>query len=173
VFAIDLLGASHDSLGSRSLILCLVRHHASCHDHSGVLAGSTCERTSLDLDGWAGKYSHDTDTNGRTLFQIPAVQAALSHLLTKQDLKRLTETYSVSAPVSLIQDFLIVPQCMPHCCPCEHAMLVIDLPRGVFRVGFYKRESEKVTIQWFSSEGEFQALPKEIQDEFYYSHNPK
>jgi len=39
--------------------------------------------------------------------------AALNHLLSKQDLKRLTETYSVSALISLIQGFLIVPQCMP------------------------------------------------------------
>jgi hypothetical protein len=52
-------------------------------------------------------------------------------------------------------------------------MLVIDLRRGVFHVGFYKHEAKKVTIQWFSSEGESQALPKEIQDEFYYGHNPK
>jgi hypothetical protein len=137
------------------------------------LLGLHAKGASLDLDGWAGKYSHDTDANGHTLFQVPAVQTALSHLLTKQDLERLTETYSVSAPVSLIQGFLIVPQCMPHCCPCEHAMLVIDLRRGAFHVGFYKHEAKKVTIQWFSSEGEFQALPKEIQDEFYYSHNPK
>jgi hypothetical protein len=137
------------------------------------LLGLHAKAASLDSEAWAGKYSHETDTNGHTLFQVPAVQAALSHLLTKQDLKRLTETYSVSSPVSLIQGFLIVPQCMPHCCPCEHAMLVIDLRRGVFHVGFYRRESEKVTIQWFSSEGEFQTLPKEIQDEFYYGHNPK
>jgi hypothetical protein len=137
------------------------------------LLGLHAKGAPLDLAGWAGKYSHDTDANGHTLFQVPAVHAALSHLLTKQDLKRLTETYSVSSPVSLIQGFLVVPQCMPHCCPCEHAMLVIDLRRGAFHVGFYKHEAEKVTIQWFSSEGEFQALPKEIQDEFYYSHNPK
>jgi hypothetical protein len=137
------------------------------------LLGLHAKGASPDLENWTGKYSHDTDTSGHTLFQVPAVQTGLSHLLTKQDLKRLTETYSVSAPVSLIQGFLVVPQCMPHCCPCEHAMLVIDLRRGVFHVGFYKRKSEKVTIQWFSSEGEFQTLPKEIQDEFYYSHHPK
>jgi hypothetical protein len=128
---------------------------------------------SLDLADWAGKYSHDTDTHGHTLFQGPAVQTALSRLITKPDLKRLTETYSVGVPIRLIQGFLIIPHCMPHCCPCEHAMLVIDLARGAFHVGFYKHETKKVTIQWISSEGEFQALPKEIQDEFYYGHNPK
>jgi hypothetical protein len=128
---------------------------------------------SLDLAGWAGKYSHDTDANGHTLFQVPVVQAALSRLLTKPELKRLTETYSVGSPIRMIQGFLVVPHCMPHCCPCEHAMLVIDLDRGAFHVGFYKHDAKKVTIQWISSEGEFQALPKEIQDEFYHGHNPK
>ena len=52
-------------------------------------------------------------------------------------------------------------------------MLVIDLSRGTFHVGFYKREAEKVTTRWFSTKGEFQSLPKEIQNEFYYGHNPK
>jgi hypothetical protein len=131
------------------------------------------EDASRDLKSWAGKYSHDTDTNGHTLFQIPEVRTALNRLLTKEDLNRLTDTYSVGSPISLIQGFLVVPQCMAHCCPCEHALLVIDLSRSAFHVGFYKRESKKVTVKWISSEGEFQALPKEIQDEFYYGHNPK
>jgi hypothetical protein len=137
-----------------------------------LLTGHT-RGASLDLADWAGKYSHDTDINGHTLFQVPAVQAALSRLLSKPELKRLTETYSVSSQIRTIQGFLVVPQCMPHCGPCGHAMLVIDLGRGAFHVGFYKHEAKKVTIQWISSEEEFQALPKEIQDEFYYGHNPK
>jgi|Kansoi400Nextera_1026152.scaffolds.fasta_scaffold01635_1 hypothetical protein len=131
------------------------------------------EGASLGLKSWVGKYSHDTDTNGHTLFQIPEVRAALNRLLTKEDLKRLTDPDSVGSQISLIQGFLVVPQCMPHCCPCEHAMLVIDLSRSAFHIGFYKHESKKVTVEWISSEGEFQALPKEIQDEFYYGHNPK
>ena len=128
---------------------------------------------SLDLTDWVGKYSHDTDVDGHTLFQVPAIQSALSRLLSKSEVKRLTETYSVGSQIRMIQGFLVVPQCMPHCCPCEHAMLVIDLSRGAFHIGFYKHDAKKVTIQWISSEGEFQALPKEIQDEFYHGHNPK
>jgi hypothetical protein len=125
------------------------------------------------LDGWVGKYSHDIDTNGHTLFQVPEISTALNRLLTKEDLKRLTDTCSVGSQIRLIQGFLVAQQCMPHCCPCEHAMLVIDLSRNAFHIGFYKAENKKVTVKWISSEGEFQALPKEIQDEFYYSHTPR
>jgi hypothetical protein len=100
---------SRDSAGSRSLILCLVRRMRLATFIAVFLLGLHAKGASLDLDGWAGKYSHDTDTNGHTLFRVLAVQAALSYLLTKQDLKRLTETYSVSSPVSLIQGFLVVP----------------------------------------------------------------
>jgi hypothetical protein len=138
-----------------------------------LLLSLHAEGASLDLKSWVGKYSHDTDANGHTLFQIPEVRAELNRLLTKEYLKRLTDTYSVGSPIGLIQGFLVVQQCMPHCCPCEHAMLVIDPGRSAFHIGFYKRESRKVTVKWISSEGEFQALPKEVQDEFYYGHNPK
>ena len=53
-------------------------------------------------------------------------------------------------------------------------MLVIDLKRKRFHVGFYcGYYQQKTTIEWISSEGEFYDLPKEIQDEFYYQHNVK
>jgi hypothetical protein len=80
-----------------------------------LLLSLHAEGASLDLKSWVGKYSHDTDANGHTLFQIPEVRAELNRLLTKEYLKRLTDTYSVGSPIGLIQGFLVVQQCMPHC----------------------------------------------------------
>jgi len=138
-----------------------------------LLLSLHAEGSSLDLTNWVGKYPHDTDKDGLTLFQVPAVHAALSHLLKRREMKLLTKTYIVSSRISLIQGFLVVQRCMPHCCPCAHVMLAIDLKDGRFHIGFYDHKSERVTIKWISSEGEFQNLPKEIQDEFYHGHNPR
>jgi hypothetical protein len=129
--------------------------------------------SSLDLTNWVGRYPFDKDKHGHTVFQAPKVQAALKRLLTPDELTLLTSTYSECTPIVRIQDYLVIGGCMPHCCPCEHAMLVIDLRRDRFHVGFYRHDADKDTIKWISSEGEFQDLPKEVQEEFYYRHNPK
>jgi hypothetical protein len=129
--------------------------------------------SSMELTNWVGRYPFDTDNQKHTIYQTPKVQAALKRLLTPEELKLLTSTYSECSPITRIQDYLVIGGCMPHCCPCEHAMLVIDLPHDWFHVGFYRHEAGKNTVKWISSAGEFQDLPKEVQEEFYFGHNPK
>ena len=131
------------------------------------------EASSLDLTNWVGRYPSSNDRGFQNVFEVPAVKKALKKMLTHSEWKLLTDTNAVTSPIQLIQDCLVVECCKPHCCPCEHAMLVIDLRHERFHVGFYRYSQDKTAIKWISSQGEFYDLPKEIQDEFYYGHNTK
>ena len=130
--------------------------------------------SSLELTNWVGRYPYSCDKRFQNVFEVPEVKKALKKMLTRNEWKRLTDTYALTTPIQLIQDHLIVSCCKPHCCPCEHAMLVVDLKRERFHVGFYRGYyQDKTTIEWISSEGEFHDLPREIQEEFYFGHNAK
>jgi len=128
------------------------------------------EGSSLHLTNWAGRYPSSSDKGFRNVFEVPEVKKALDKLLTRSERKLLTRTYAVVTPIQLIQGHLVVQCCKPHCCPCEHAMLVVDLQREAFHVGFYEGYEGKTIIKWVSSEGEFLDLPKDIRDEFYHGH---
>jgi hypothetical protein len=132
------------------------------------------EASSLDLTNWVGRYPTSNDKRLQSFFEAPEVKKALKKMLTPSQLKRLTDTYAVTTPIQLIQDHVVVACCKPHNCPSEHAMLVVDLKRERFHIGFYRGYyQDKTTLEWISSDGEFQDLPKEIQQEFYYGHNAK
>jgi len=124
--------------------------------------------SSLDLTNWVRHYPD------QKFFNVPEVKKHLKKMLTPDQLKRLTETYATVVPIQLIQDHLIIECFLPHDVPAENAMLVIDLKRQRYHVGFYRGYyQQKTTIEWISSDGEFYDLPKEIQEEFYYQHNVK
>jgi hypothetical protein len=126
------------------------------------------EASTLSLTNWARQYPD------QRFFNATEVKKPLKKILTPDQWKRLTETYSTVVPIQLMSDYLVVKCFMPHDTPAESAMVVIDLKRGRFHVGFYHGYyQQKTTIEWISSEGEFFDLPKEIQDEFYYQHNVK
>ena len=127
----------------------------------------SAEASSLDLTNWVRAYPD------QRFFNAPEIKKPLKKMLTPDQWKRLTETYSVMSQIQLIQDNLVAECCMPHDCPGENAMLVIDLKRMRFYVGFYDYHQQKTTIVWISSEGEFYDLPKAVQDEFYYEHNAR
>jgi len=128
----------------------------------------SAEASSLDLTNWVRAYPD------KRFFDAPQIKKPLKKMLTPEQWKRLTETYSTMSQIQLIQGHLVAECCLPHDCPAEHAMLVIDLKRNRFHVGFYcGYYQQKTTIEWISSEGEFYDLPKEVQDEFYHQHNPR
>jgi hypothetical protein len=139
-----------------------------------LLLSLRVEASSLDLTNWVGKYPIGNDKRFQIFFEAPEVNKALKKMLSPSQWKRLTDTYALATPIQLIQDHVVVACCKPHCCPCEHAMLVVDLRRERFHVGFYRGYyQDKTTIEWISSDGEFYDLPKAIQEEFYYGHNAK
>jgi len=129
----------------------------------------SAEASSLDTTNyWVRAYPD------KRFFNTPEIKKPLKNMLTPEQWKRLTETYSVMSQIQLIQGHLVAECCVPHDCPAEHAMVVIDLKRKRFHVGFYRGYyQQKTTIEWISSEGEFYDLPKEVQDEFYHQHNPR
>ena len=95
-------------------------------------------------------------------------------MLTHRQWKLLTKTYAVMTPIELVENHLLVRVCKPHCCPCEHAMLVFDLKNSEFHVGFYEWDGNKTKIQWVSSgHHSFEELPSSITKEFFHGHVAK
>jgi hypothetical protein len=126
----------------------------------------------LRLEKWAGKYAVNEDAQFKSIFEVPEVKRGLTNMLSPAETKLLTQTYSVMTPIELIHGFLVVQVCMPHWCPSDNAMLVIDLKQEQFHVGFYQLRKH-ATVKWTSSDGDVHDFPKEVQDAFYYMHHPK
>jgi hypothetical protein len=126
---------------------------------------------SLQLENWAGKYPVNEDPQFKSILLVPEVRHALTKMLSPAEKRLLTQEYSAMSQIDMIHGCLVVKVCRPHWCPSDNAMLVIDLQREQFHVGFYLHR-EHVTVMWVSSEGDIHDLPKEIQDAFYYMHHP-
>jgi hypothetical protein len=122
---------------------------------------------------WAGKYPMNDDPSFKNLFEVPEIRKSLKELLSGADWKLLTRTYAVMSPIEIDQEHLYAMVCKPHCCPCEHAMLVIDLKRTRFHVGFYEHREKKTTTRWISSAGDFEDIPRSVREEFYHRHVAK
>jgi hypothetical protein len=127
------------------------------------------------LKTWVGKYPTDEESKPpKNLFHLPEIQNSLKKLLGKTDYKHLTEELSVETPIQIIRNFLVVKVCYPHCCPCDNAMLVINLDDTAFHAGFYERtDKQKFNTRWFSSTGDHLELPKEVLDIFLQTHETK
>lgn len=124
------------------------------------------------LHNWIGRYPTDGKKN---FFKLPAIQNRLKNLLSKEDLKHLTDDLSIETPIENISGYLVVKISREHCSPCDNAMLALDLKNGAMYVGFYKHESHRQVIRWFYSQPQDKSddLPKEIREEFLYMHEPK
>ena len=126
------------------------------------------------LRAWIGRYPTDkTSKPQKSLFDLSDIQLPLKELLGKKDYKHLTNELSVETPIEMVSGFLIVKVCRQHCCPCDNAMIVINLENGAMHVGFYKGGERKSNTRWYSSDGDFYELPKEILDDFLQMHHPK
>jgi hypothetical protein len=133
---------------------------------------ATAQENWNDLTNWIGRYP----TDGKESFlKLSAIQNRLKDLLSKDDLKHLTDELSIETPIQNIKGYLIVEVSLEHCAPCDNATLAFNLKNGAMHVGFYKRESHREIVRWFYSQPQDESddLPKEVQDEFLYMHEPK
>ncbi len=118
---------------------------------------TTTAQTNLNyLKNWAGKYStNEKEKPVQEFFKLSEIQKGLKEILTKKDFQHLTKELAVQTPIELVKGFLVLKVCRPHCCPCDNAMLVINLDNSDFYAGFYEGYEHKSIIRWFSLLGEY------------------
>src|ERR1041385_7837601 len=84
------------------------------------------------LRDWVDKYPSNDTREYRNFFELDSVKKPVKGMLTPRQWKLLTKIYSVMTPIELVENHLVVRVCKPHCCPCDHAMLVFDLKNSEF-----------------------------------------
>jgi len=137
-----------------------------------LLLGCT---TAEAADGWApmlswvGKYPSDRLGKSAGLLDQPPIKGGLKKLLPKGEIAALAR-FAVEAPVRRIDDYIVVNKCLPHNCPSDMAVVVIDAKNEKLWAGFFTRELGRVSTRWYGSADDYSVLPDEIKKEFLSRH---
>jgi len=99
------------------------------------------------------------------LLNQPVIGDALRALLPSADWKALAG-YDVEDPIEQKGDFLVINKCMPHDCPAAFAMIVIDTSKPRIWVGFFQRETNRVSTKWYGNADDYSVLPDDVRQEF-------
>jgi hypothetical protein len=80
--------------------------------------------------------------------------------------RRALGRLQVGSPVMSEADFVFTTLCRSHCCPCEHAVVAVDVVTGEIALGLWQG---RVTWVWRGqrSRGTPQAIPCGIVTAFY------
>ena len=122
------------------------------------------------LSAWVGKYP-TTTTNGKTvsILDQAEVRKILYKILPASERKALG-FYDVEAPIRQVEGFLVVNKCLPHYCPAELAVIVIDLKNPRLWAGFFLRQEGRTSTRWYSNADDYSVLPEEIRRDFLARH---
>lgn len=119
---------------------------------------------------WVDKYPSDKiASNSFSLLAQPPLKSSLRKILPKAEIAALNR-YDVEAPVHKVGEYLIINKCLPHNCPSDMAMLIIDVKNEKLWVGFFSREEESVSTRWYGTNDDYSVLPDEIKKEFLSRH---
>lgn len=123
-----------------------------------------------EISHWIDKYPSDKiSAHGPSLLDYSPIKVALRKILPKSELSNLLK-FDVEAPVKKIDGYIVVDKCLPHNCPGDHAMIVMDLHSEKIWIGFFTREEHRVSTRWYSNAEEYTILPSEIQKHFESLH---
>ena len=120
------------------------------------------------LNAWQGKYPSDK-LRGTTLLEQANVKATLKAILPKAE-QAILARLDVEAPVTAVAGYLIVDKCMPHNCPADFALLVIDVRQQKLWAGFFTREEKRVATRWYGNADDYSTLPEPIKVRFVEKH---
>ena len=121
------------------------------------------------LTSWIGKAPSTKGGNKLSLLDQPTIKAALKDILPKSEFASLAK-FKVEAPVTKVEEFLIVDKCLPHNCPADMATVVIDIKNKRLWVGFFSREEKRVTTRWYGMSDDYSVLPESIKKDFLARH---
>lgn len=121
------------------------------------------------FNAWVGKAPSTQLLGQQTLLGQPSLHAALKQILPKAEQASLAK-FKVEAPVTQVDGFLIVDQCLPHNCPADMATVVIDPVNQKLWAGFFTREENRVSTRWYGMADDYSVLPESIRKGFLEGH---
>lgn len=139
-----------------------------------TLAAFSCSLTAHAVDNWQGlnawqgKYPSDK-LRDTTLLEQANVKATLKTILPKAE-QAILARLDVEAPVTQVAGYLIVDKCMPHNCPADFALIVIDVSTQKLWAGFFTREEKRVATRWYGNADDYSSLPEAIKVQFLTKH---
>ena len=122
------------------------------------------------LLAWVGKHPSDKPVAGQgALLAQPRLRDGLRKLLPAPE-RALLAKLDVEAQVRQVGDFLVIDKCLPHDCPAQQAMLVVDLKSDRLWAAFFTHTDGRVSTRWYGSVDDYNAVPPEIQTDFLKRH---
>jgi hypothetical protein len=123
------------------------------------------------LHSWVGTNPLRLENGKRVdIWQDKSVRAVLDKLITKADIDTL-HSYTNVVPVRLVDDhYLVIENCKPHDCPAEFSMIVLDTANQKLWIGFFLRESARVSTRWYGNADDYVNLPEPILRTFRENH---
>lgn len=129
-----------------------------------------------DLEKWVGHYPWDgPGKKEQDFFKLPEIERTLAKLLSKKDLKKLTQTYVVGVPIELVEGYLLVEKCKPHNCPGKNAVLAVEVKSSSLFVVLYDASSgadDNESTRCFSTNGDLVDLPSGVKESILQMHIP-
>jgi hypothetical protein len=132
-----------------------------------VVAGAAQQaRAADDWDDaarWVGKYPADAlPTHAGGLLGLKGIRAALDAILPKPE-RALLNKLAVETPVQQSGSYLLLRKCMPHNCPADMAVVVVDLQSRQVWAVFFSRAGQRVATRWYGAEDDGRNLPEAIR----------
>jgi hypothetical protein len=81
------------------------------------------------------------------------------------------ESYAVETPIEMIDELLIIAQCLPHDCGDQNVMIVIDPKQPRIWAGFFSRAQSLVSTRWYGPT-DYRELPDAVLKLFDSRHTP-
>lgn len=138
-----------------------------------LLIGCTAAQAASDwtpLLAWVGKYPSDSIAqHGGGLLSQPPIRDGLKKLLPRTEISALAR-YDVETQIEKHGEYIVANKCLPHDCPSEMAMIVVDVTRQKMWAGFFSRTGSVVSTRWYGSADDYSTLPDEIKNEFLALH---
>lgn len=122
------------------------------------------------LAAWVGKHPSDKPVAGQgALLAQPRLRDGLRKLLPPAE-RALLLKLDIESQVRQVGDFLVIDKCLPHDCPAQQAMIVVDLKSDRLWAAFFTHAEGRVSTRWYGNTDDYNAVPQDIQTDFLKRH---
>ncbi|WKJ91935.1 hypothetical protein QZJ86_07285 [Methylomonas montana] len=124
----------------------------------------------VGFESWIGKLpTQIVDGKALKLIETDGVKKITQKIVPAYEMDAINKYY-VESLVSKIDNFIIINKCMPHNCPSELAMIVIDMNSPRIWVGLFLRDDTHSSTRWYSNGDDYSVLPNTIKQSFLERH---
>jgi hypothetical protein len=116
-----------------------------------------------DAAHWVGKYPADAlPAHAGGLLGLKGIRVALDAILPRPE-RALLARFAVEMPVQQSAHYLLLRKCMPHNCPADRAVVVVDLQSHQVWAVFFSRTGQRVATRWYGADDDGRNLPEGIR----------